>query len=221
LFFFFKIKLEILTGGNAHTMQLELYNGDKFITKLNENDRMLGYYPFENGMRVHVIDNFSYIDENIEKFELTTHQYDNRSDTVKNFLKSNHLGKYDEEEMKKLEEKRKEMIEKEKQLAELCKIGLRCQVTTKGQPKRIGTIMFNGLVEAKKGILIGVKFDEPLGVNNGTYVLCKLFNFLIKMFIFLILELMENVTLNVHQNTEVLYNHLLLKLAIFHQKIMN
>ncbi|CAD7091198.1 unnamed protein product [Hermetia illucens] len=163
-----KNKLEILTGGCAATMQVELYNGDNLVCKLDNNDALVGSFPIEDGMRFHVIDNFQLFTETVEKFDLTEEQYNQKEDSLRSFLKKNKLGKYNEEEMKKIEEKRREAAEEEARKAAECKVGLRCQVTTKNQPRRRGVIMFNGEVEGKKGVLIGVKFDEPLGVNDGS-----------------------------------------------------
>lgn len=158
----------MITGGCAATMKLELYNGDTLVTKLDDNEKFLGFYPIEDGMRIHVIDNFQFVQENVQKFELSDDQYENRNESVRSFLKKNKLGKYNEAEMKQMEEKRKEEEAEELRLAELCKVGLRCRVTTKDQPTRLGTIMYNGPLDGKKGTFIGVKFDEPLGVNDGT-----------------------------------------------------
>ncbi|XP_059618953.1 tubulin-folding cofactor B [Phlebotomus argentipes] len=165
----FKNKLEVVTGGCAATMKLELFNGDKLVGKLDNNESLLGSYPIEDGMRIHVIDEFTLVDaENVEKFNLTDQQYSERTDTVRNFLRSNKLGKYDEEEMKRLEEKKREAAAKEERLAREITVGARCQVTVAGQPRRLGTVMFNGVIEGKNKLMIGVKFDEPLGVNDGT-----------------------------------------------------
>lgn len=164
----FKQKLEIVTGGAASTMELVLYNGDTIVGKLEDNNAMLGSYPIDDGMRVHVIDQFLLVDgENVEKFELTDDQYSQKQDTVRNFLLKNRLGKYDEGEMKRLEAKKQQAKEKEEQMAKQIAVGLRCRVTTSEQPTRLGTVMFNGRLEGKKNIMIGVKFDEPLGVNDG------------------------------------------------------
>lgn len=164
----FKQKLEIVTGGAAGTMQLVLYNGDKEVVKMDDNDAKLGSYPIEDGMRVHVIDAFLLVDaENVEKFELTDDQYATKQDTVRSFLQKNRLGKYDEAEMKRLEARKQQMKEKEEQMAKQITIGSRCKVTTAEQPTRLGTVMFNGRMEGRKNIVIGVKFDLPLGVNDG------------------------------------------------------
>lgn len=164
----FKQKLEVVTGGSAGTMELELYSGDKLICKLDNDEAKLGSYPIEDGMRVHVIDQFLMVlGEEVEKFELTDDQYSKKQDTVRNFLLKNKLGKYDEAEMQRLEAKKQQAREKEEQMAKQIQIGSRCKVTTADQPTRLGTVMFNGRLEGKKNIMIGVKFDEPLGVNDG------------------------------------------------------
>lgn len=41
------------------------------------------------------------------------------------------------------------------------------QVIVEGNPIRRGTVMYNGPLEGKSGIFIGVQYDEPLGKNNG------------------------------------------------------
>lgn len=129
---------------------------------------MLGSYSIEDGMRIHVVDNITCIDQNVEKFELTTQQYDNREDSVKSFLKRNRLGKYNDEQMKEIEKQREEAALRDLERAQKITVGSRCKVTSNNQPTRIGTVMFNGEIEGKKGTFIGVKFDEPLGVNDGT-----------------------------------------------------
>ncbi|KAG5681388.1 hypothetical protein PVAND_010830 [Polypedilum vanderplanki] len=165
-----KTKLEILTGGNQMSMQIELYSGSKLVCKFDNDAAMLGSFPVEDGMRLHVIiaDPILSLEQNVEKFELTDQQYENRQDSVRSFLKRNKLGKYNEEEMKQLEAKRHEIEQKELERTEKISIGDRCKVTTSGQPTRIGSVMYKGSLEGKKGVFIGVKFDEPLGVNDGS-----------------------------------------------------
>lgn len=149
-------------------MQLQLFNGDKLIGQLDNDEAELGSYPIETDMRIHVVDNFqSFIgDGNVDKFDLTDKQYDERRNTVREYLKTRQLGKYNEEEMKALEERKKqERLEQEKK-AEGINIGDRCLVTAKG-PRRIGTVRYKGSFHKKSGIFIGVEFDEPLGIHDG------------------------------------------------------
>lgn len=163
-----KEKLEIVTGGSASTMQIELYNGDRLICKMDNNNSLLGSYPIEDGMRLHVIDNFLILADDVEKFELTDTQYEQKQDSVRSFLKKNRLGKYNEEEMKQIEEKRRLAAEEEQRKSELISIGSRCKVQVKGNPTRLGTVMYKGEIDGKKGVFIGVKYDEPLGKNDGS-----------------------------------------------------
>lgn len=47
--------MELLTGGNSMTMTVEVYDkNDKLICKFNEGSRLLGSYPIDDGMRIHV-----------------------------------------------------------------------------------------------------------------------------------------------------------------------
>lgn len=167
----FQGKLEIITGGSASTMQLQLLNGDKLITQLDNNEAELGSYPIENDMRIHVVDNFqSFIsDSSVEKFELTAKQYAQRRNTVRDYLKTNNLGKYNEEEMKAIEERKQQDQLEQEQKAESINIGDRCLVTAKG-PRRLGTVRYKGSFHVKPGLFVGVEFDEPLGLHNGRYI---------------------------------------------------
>lgn len=162
-----KCKLEVITGGSAATMQLHLFNGDKFVVQLTDDDAELGSYPIENNMRLHVIDNFTNLfgDSKVEKFELTDKQYTERRNTVRDYLKTNRFGKYNEEEMKALEEQKQREHQEHVAKAEAINIGDRC-VTTSGA-RRVGTVRYKGTFHLKAGIFIGIEFDEPLGMNDG------------------------------------------------------
>jgi tubulin-folding cofactor B len=165
-----KAKLELITGGNCHTMQIEAYDkNNKHICTLADNDALLGSYPIDDGMRLHVVDKFSIRNEldfgNVPKFECSEEEYSKKSDSVRAFLLKNKLGQYNEENAKKKEKQ----MEEEKKLAESTPIGSRCKVTVSNAPSRLGSVMYTGPVETLPGFWIGVKYDEPLGKNNGTF----------------------------------------------------
>lgn len=168
----FKGKLELVTGGNPTTMTVEVYDkNNKLICKLDDGSRLLGSYPIDDGMRIHVIDNFLRTEQdldNVEKFEISEEEYSKRTDTVKAFLAKNKLGKYNEEDMKKKLEEKKREEEADEAAARLCEVGNRCEVSVPNQPKRRATIMYVGKTEFKEGWWIGVKYDEPRGKNDGT-----------------------------------------------------
>lgn len=49
-------KLEPITGIPPDTAQLSLYQGDSLIGAIDDDSRMLGSYPIEDYMRLHVSD---------------------------------------------------------------------------------------------------------------------------------------------------------------------
>lgn len=80
-------------------MQIEAYTGDnKFVCKLEDSNALLGSYPLEDGMRLHVIDQFQIKNElnfgNVPKFELSQEEYEQKQDSVKAFLQKNKLGNF-------------------------------------------------------------------------------------------------------------------------------
>lgn len=54
--------MELVTGGSASTMKLKVYdNKNNFVCDIDKDDALLGSYPIDDGMRIHVIDNFSLV----------------------------------------------------------------------------------------------------------------------------------------------------------------
>ncbi|XP_005399980.1 PREDICTED: tubulin-folding cofactor B [Chinchilla lanigera] len=171
----FKCKLELLVGSPASCMELELYGAeDKFYGKLEQEDALLGSYPIDDGCRIHVIDHSGarlgeYEDvSQVEKYELSQEAYDQRQDTVRSFLKRSKLGPYSEEERAQQEAEAAQRLMEEKTLASTISVGSRCEVRVSGQTPRRGTIMYVGLTDFKPGYWIGVRYDEPLGKNDGS-----------------------------------------------------
>jgi len=168
-----KGKLELLTGGNASTMKIELYTKDSVYVGTCDNDEAcLGSYIKHDEMRLHVVDIFAQRKEfedvsKVEKFELSLEEYSKRTGTVRSFLEQNKLGKYNAEEMKQKEEVKRQEMEADEIAAKATKVGDRCEVRVPGQPVRKATIMFIGTVDFSKGWWIGVRYDEPLGKNDG------------------------------------------------------
>lgn len=169
----FKCKLELVVGTPASCMDLELYSLDnKLIMRMDSDDSLLGSYPIDDGCRIHVIDKSgSRIGEyedvsKVEKYEISNDAYEKRSDSVRSFLKRNKMGQFKDESMAKSDLEQK--LAMEKSLAETIAIGARCEIHASGQPTKRGTVMYSGLLDFKPGYWIGVRYDEPLGKNDGS-----------------------------------------------------
>ena len=143
---------------------MKLLNKDKkFICDFDDDSKMLGFYPCEDGYFIEVIAEktvlgvpFGEEDPNFERFKLSDEEYSKKKGTLKDFLATNKLGQYSDSELKEQKEKLlKEKFEKEKQLTDAMKVGSRCQVTAAGAPTRLGTVMFLGSLGDKPGSFVG------------------------------------------------------------------
>jgi len=173
-----KAKLELITGTTSQWMHLDLYdNNNTKVGEMKDSDTLLSLGT-QDGWRVHVIDQepnkqLGEFDDlsKVEKFELNEEEYDKKQDSVRNFLKKNKLGKFSETAAADKAEEEKRLAEKEAKEAELSKniqVGDRCQVSVPKQPKKIGSVAYVGDVDFKPGSWVGVKYDEPLGKNDGS-----------------------------------------------------
>ncbi|XP_063242869.1 tubulin-folding cofactor B-like [Bacillus rossius redtenbacheri] len=168
-----KNNLELVTGCSANSMKINVYDSkSQFVCFLANDDALLGSYPVDSGMRLHVTGDFamrhSFGDkQDVEKFQLSDDLYSKRSDTVRAYLERNKLGKYNEEEQKKLDEKRRQEEQQEEEAAKKMKPGDRCEVAIPGKPVRRGCVRFVGKVEFSSGWWVGVQYDEPFGKHDG------------------------------------------------------
>jgi len=171
-----KGKLELITGASSGTMSISAHDpdNDTKICDLSDNGALLGSYPVDSGMLLRVTDTETKVwdfknDEDFEKFKLTPEQYENRTDSVRAYLKRNKLGKYNEEEMAALRDQKNAAEKAEKDAADKIKINDRCEVTVLGSlAKRRGTVQFVGKTDFKPGIWVGLRYDEPFGKNDGS-----------------------------------------------------
>ncbi|XP_028651678.1 tubulin-folding cofactor B [Erpetoichthys calabaricus] len=166
-----KCKLELVVGTPASSMELQLFSTtNKFLMNMDNDEALLGSYPVDDDCRIHVIDKTgAKIGEfedlsRVEKYELPDDVYDKRTDSVRSFLKKKKAGRFKEEDMEKEADKEAE----EKAATENVTVGSRCEVTIPGQPRKLGTVMFVGKAEFKPGYWVGIKYDEPLGKNDGS-----------------------------------------------------
>lgn len=169
-----KGKLELITGVTSGWMEVELYNENNVLISKLTDDKMLGYYSPLDSWRIHVINKnpntvageFDDLSK-VEKYEMAEDEYDKKQDSVRNFMKRNKLGKFSED-AKNAEELALEKEKGEEERAKTFKVGDRCETSVPKQAKRRGVVMYIGSTEFKPGCWVGVKYDEPLGKNNGS-----------------------------------------------------
>ncbi|KAM6289247.1 tubulin-folding cofactor B-like [Aegotheles albertisi] len=160
-----KCKLELLVDSPASCMALELYDPrDEFLGPLDCDEALLGSYPVADGCRLHVIDRsgarakvFEDVSQ-VEKYEMPDAEYDKRAESLRSFLRQRRLGRWAGEQR----------LAQEAALATALPLGARCQVQVAGQPCKRGTIMYVGQTDFKPGCWVGVRYDKPLGKNDGS-----------------------------------------------------
>lgn len=173
-----KDKLVLISGASVETMKLSLrsQDGTKHISALDDDKRLIGSYPVENGLFLDVTDPHMRIDEltdvsKVEKFEISKDEYEKREDSVAAFKRRNKLGRFGEVDpaaAKAAEEEAAQKAAEEEMLAANMTVGSRCEVAVPKAPARRGSVAFNGTTHFKPGIWIGIKYDEPVGKNDGS-----------------------------------------------------
>ena len=179
-----KDKMMTHCGTSPQFMRLQLRDWDNNpVCEMAEEHRPLGYYSPQDGYVVHVIDTDEFSKsrggwlENtnlVKKFELTDEQYAARGNTYKSWK----AAKLKEDPTWTLEgeiKRRKDpnwrpnpIVEDDEHMASeaaACKVGDRCEA----MGGRRGEVAFVGKIPDKApGWWIGVKFDEPVGKNDGS-----------------------------------------------------
>lgn len=171
-----KNKLELMTGFESIDMKLKLLTKEKkFVCDFDDDEKMLGFYPAEDGYLLEVKADKRVLtadeDPNFRRFELTDEEYAKKKGTIKEFKLKNKLGQFSDthQELSELKEKQaREKLEHEKKAIDNIKIGSRCQVNAPNAPTRLGTVMYKGELSNKPGFFVGIKYDEPLGKNDGS-----------------------------------------------------
>ncbi|XP_077537498.1 tubulin-folding cofactor B-like [Haemaphysalis longicornis] len=172
-----KQKLELLTGASVNSMRLELRDSEglSVIKQLtDDNDARLDAYPICDGMVLHVSDPLLNTDEfkdvsRVPKVELSEEEYNRRNNTARAFLQKHGLGRFNEDRQESLRKLEEEKARKSKEILKVIQVGNRCEVVgIPGQPRRRGTVAFVGEVDFKPGVWVGVRYDLPLGKNDGS-----------------------------------------------------
>lgn len=146
---------------------------------------MLGFYSVTSGMEIHIIDTDPYSLSRgggltdttlIEKYRMTDEEYDKKTGTMRDFIRK----KREQDPNYKLKPKKTTIITTQQggdnnqegtlppgiESVEGILIGDRCQINP---GKRRGVVKFIGEVAGlKSGYWVGVHFDEPVGINDGS-----------------------------------------------------
>lgn len=126
--------MQIITAIRAETMTIKLHRNDlKTETPIElpkDNNVVLGSLPIDNSIRLHVEGELlcDILDGSVEKFDLSEDHYEQMDNTLRNFLKKNQLGKFNDEQLKNIEKRRLERKKLEHDSALVCVLGTRCQV---------------------------------------------------------------------------------------------
>nr|CAH8823914.1 unnamed protein product [Trichobilharzia regenti] len=173
-----KEKLVLVTGCDNRTMKIELFDKqEKSLGYLLGDGKSLYDLGVENEMHIHVTDStiadgvYDQPEEPVETYQLTDEEYAKREESVLAWKRRNKLGQFrevDPEEAKRAEELRQEAELKEKEKAESLSIGSRCEVRIPSQITKRGVIEFVGQTKFKPGYWVGIRYDEPLGRNDGS-----------------------------------------------------
>uniref|UniRef100_A0A1I7U2N6 CAP-Gly domain-containing protein n=1 Tax=Caenorhabditis tropicalis TaxID=1561998 RepID=A0A1I7U2N6_9PELO len=163
----FKKKLELVVGTTADSMRIQLFDGnDQLKGELTDGAKSLKELGVRDGYRIHAIDvtggNEDFKDESmVEKYEMSDDAYSKRTDSVRAWKK-----KMQEEQGVVAPAKTGDTLNEE--AAKGIKVGDRCEVSVGAQMARRGEVAFVGTAKFKDGIWVGVKYDEPVGKNDGS-----------------------------------------------------
>jgi tubulin-folding cofactor B len=151
-----KQRLVAITGSQSIQLKLKVNETTIF---LDDDDKMLGYYPVKDYSSLVVVDlnpSFDYNDTSkVQKMEMADDEYDQLPNSVRQFKKNMKLGRFSDN-AKTWEEE-----------ARAIPLDSRCLVVNDELEKR-GQVKYVGNLDKKFGYFIGVCLDEPLGKNNGS-----------------------------------------------------
>ncbi|ETV94842.1 hypothetical protein H310_11508 [Aphanomyces invadans] len=166
-------------GTKPDYMTLILKSGSTVIGTLDDERRMLGYYPVQHGMTLHVVDNdpFSLAKGGgledvslVKKYEISEEDYDKRKNTVRNYKKEQ-LAKDPNWKPPVLMGAGLRGVKNDygPETVAGIEVGMRCEVAPGG---RRGRVAYVGVVPELAssevgGHWVGVVFDEPVGKGNG------------------------------------------------------
>ncbi|GAQ82952.1 Alpha-tubulin folding cofactor B [Klebsormidium nitens] len=180
-----KERLRSHSGTAVESMVLQLLDeSGKKVADLSDSGRPLGFYSPQDGYRIHIIDLDpqshsvgGWLEDTslVEKYQISEEAYNKREVTYRKFKETKLAQDPTWTLQKELAERNGEVyVPKEApgpdhmaDLAEGIKVGNRCEVDPGA--KR-GEVMFvgNNCKGLPPGYWVGVKYDEPVGKNDGS-----------------------------------------------------
>ena len=181
-----KKRLALHNGTPPGDQKLYVKDGDMIVGELDDDTRKIGFYSIQNGQTLHVVDTNPYsmsanggLEDTslVKKYEMSDEEYNKRKNTLRSYkremLKKDPNFKFDWSQAGKNglkgvkgKENQGERTYPGPESVAGMKVGNRCEVNPGA---RRGEIMYLGEVkELLPGHWIGVKFDEPLGKNDGS-----------------------------------------------------
>lgn len=180
-----KSKLQTHVGTPPQHQRLILRQDGRDICEMADSSKMLGYYSVESGMEIHIIDTDPFslsrggglTDTSlVEKYKMSDEDYSKRKGTLREFIKN----KKAENPNWKPSKTAGGLLGTDggadageappppgPESVTGIEVGARCQVNP---GSRRGEVKFVGEVEELKGggYWVGVKFDEPVGLGDGS-----------------------------------------------------
>jgi len=182
---FVKQKLRTHIGTPVEHQRLWLRQDGRNICEMMDNSKMLGYYSVESGMEIHIIDTDPFslsrggglTDTSlVEKYKMSDEAYDARKGTLREFIRNKKKENPNWKPSKTAggllgtgaptgQEGTDPPPGPESVVG--IEVGMRCQVAP---GSRRGEVKFVGEVPEMKagGFWVGVVFDEPVGLGDGT-----------------------------------------------------
>ncbi|CAI5452694.1 unnamed protein product [Caenorhabditis angaria] len=161
-----KRKLELVVGTEASSMKIQLFTSEgESKGEIADETKTLKDLGVRDGYRIHAIDitgrNEDFKDDSmVEKYEMADSEYDKRTDSVRAWKKKmQENGGNSSPSVNNVENANEEA-------AKSINVGERCEVRVGGV--RRGEIAYVGKTQFKEGVWIGIRYDEPVGKNDGS-----------------------------------------------------
>lgn len=170
-----KAKLYRHGGTGSESQELFLRRGNGDTVRMGDDSKTLRFYGAGNDMSIFIKDNDPFsLSKNggledvsqVQKYEISEEAYEKRESTVRKFRREQAEQKKAELEAKLAAgEAAPERPATPDNVAELFPVGSRCEVNPGG---RRGSIEYLGPVGKVQGTFLGIRLDEPQGMNDGT-----------------------------------------------------